>query len=90
MKSFQCDKCASVFIEQYMLNDHMKNVHSEKKLDEDIQVFHIILRPKYDFTLKKSIFLDFRIFYLPDCAGLWLHQKKKFQLIVIQDKFYTY
>ena len=32
MKSFQCDKCASVFIEQYMLNSHMKNVHSEKKL----------------------------------------------------------
>jgi len=32
MKSIQCDKCSSVFIEQYMLNDHIKNVHSEKKL----------------------------------------------------------
>ena len=32
MKPLKCPKCNSSFNEQFMLNDHMKNVHSEKKL----------------------------------------------------------
>ena len=32
MKPLKCPNCNASFNEQYMLNDHMKNVHSEKKL----------------------------------------------------------
>ena len=32
MKPLKCPNCNSSFREQFMLNDHMKNVHSEKKL----------------------------------------------------------
>ena len=50
------------------------------KMAEETQVSLIILVPNFDVKLKKSIFLDFCIFYPPDLVGLWLDPKNIFDL----------
>ena len=42
---------------------------------ENIQVFLTNSGPNLDVKLKKSIFLDFQIFYPPNFAGLWFDLK---------------